>query len=80
VQLRHRRLQQDETSSRLSRVEPNDRLALSGEREAFRLAIQIAEPPRIKERYSAATRGKIIEPRNRGGLVTRPRFSLIATV
>jgi hypothetical protein len=33
--------------ARLSRVEPNDRLTLRGEGEAFRLAIQIAEPPCI---------------------------------
>src|SRR6516165_2561539 len=37
------------------RVEPDDLTTLCGERETFRLAIQIAEPPRIKERDSAAT-------------------------
>jgi hypothetical protein len=37
----------------------------------FRLATQIAEPPRIKERSGAATRRELIEPRNRGGLVTQ---------
>jgi hypothetical protein len=56
AQLRHRRLQQNEISARLSRVEPNDRLTLRGEGEAFRFAIQIAEPPCIKERCGAATR------------------------
>jgi hypothetical protein len=37
--------------------------------ETFRLAIQITEPPGIKERSGAATR-RVIEPCNRGGLVT----------
>jgi hypothetical protein len=52
------------------RVEPDDRTTLRGECATFRLAIQIAEPPRIKECGGAATRREIIEPRNRGGLVT----------
>jgi hypothetical protein len=43
---------------------------LWGECETFRLATQIAEPPRVKERGGAATRGQIIEPRNRRALVT----------
>ena len=30
----------------------------------------MAEPPRIKERSGAATCREIIEPRNRGGLIT----------
>jgi hypothetical protein len=38
--------------------------------ETFRLAIQITEPPGIKERSGAATRREIIEPCNRGRLVT----------
>jgi hypothetical protein len=68
--VRNRRIQQDEISARLARVEPDDRTTLCGQCEAFRLAIQITEPPRIKERSGAATRREIIEPRNRGGLVT----------
>src|SRR5262245_52470392 len=67
AQLRNRRLQQDEISARLARVEPDDRTTLCGECKAFRLAIQIAEPPPIKERSGTTTR---IEPRNRAGLVT----------
>jgi hypothetical protein len=43
---------------------------LCGECETFRLAINIAELPRIKERSGAATRRETIKPRNRGGLVT----------
>jgi hypothetical protein len=38
--------------------------------ETLRLAIQIAEPPRIKKRGGAAIRREITQPRNRGGLVT----------
>src|SRR5262249_19596474 len=52
---RNRRLQQDKISARLARVEPDDRTTLCGECETLRLAIQIAEPPRIKERSGAAT-------------------------
>jgi hypothetical protein len=53
----------------LRRSEQDDRTTLCGECETFRLAIQIAEPPRINERSGAATRREIIEPRNRGGFV-----------
>src|SRR5262249_2287436 len=67
---RNRRLQQDEISARLARVEPDDRTPLCGECETFRLAIQVTEPPRIKKRCGAATRRQIIELRNREGLVT----------
>src|SRR5262249_50002542 len=70
AQLRNRRLQQDEISARLARVEPHDRTTLCGECKAFRLAIQTAEPPPIKERSGTTTRREIIEPRNRAGLVT----------
>jgi hypothetical protein len=70
AELRNRRLQQDEISARLAGVEPDDRATLCGECETFRLAIQIAEPPCIKERSGAAIRREIIEPRNCGGLVT----------
>jgi hypothetical protein len=70
ARLRNRRLKQDEISARLARVKPDNRATLRGECETFRLAIQIAEPPRIKERSGAAVRREIIEPRNRGGLVT----------
>jgi len=37
------------------------------------------EPPRIKERSGAATRWEIIEPRNRGGLVTEQIKEIIWT-
>ena len=63
-------LKQHKVSARLARVEPDDRMALSGKCETLRLAIQIAEPPRVKERRGAAPRGKIIQPRYCGGLVT----------
>jgi hypothetical protein len=69
-QLRYRRLEQDEISARLARVEPDNRATLCGECKTFWLATQIAELPRIKESGGTATRGKIIEPRNRGGFVT----------
>ena len=36
---RNRRLKQDEVSARFARVEPDDRMTLRGECEAFRLAI-----------------------------------------
>jgi hypothetical protein len=49
---------------------PDDRTTLCGECETFRFAIQIAEPPCIKERNRAAADLKMIEPCNRGGLVT----------
>jgi hypothetical protein len=64
--LRNRRLKQHEVSARLARVQPNDRATLSGESETFRLAVQIAERPRIEERRGATTRREIIEPRNCG--------------
>jgi hypothetical protein len=70
TQLGDRRLQQEEISAWLARVERDDRTTLRGECETLRLAIQIAEPPRIQERSGAAARLEIIEPRNRGGLVT----------
>ena len=51
-----------------------------GEPQAtFRLAIQVAEPPRIKERSGAAPRREVIEPRNRGGLVTEQIEATIRT-
>jgi hypothetical protein len=71
VQLRNRRLQQNEISARLPRIEPDDRTTLRRECETFRLAINIAELPRIEERRGPATRRETIEPRNRGGLVTK---------
>ena len=64
---------------RLARVEPDDSATLCGECETFRLAIQIAEAPRIKERSGAATRREIIEPRNRAGLVTEQIEATIRT-
>ena len=70
---------EEEISARLARVEPDDRTTLCGECETFRLAIQIAEPPRIKERSGAAARREIIEPRNRGGLVTEQIEATIRT-
>ena len=79
AQLRNRRLKQDEISARLARVKPDDRTTLGGECETFRFAIQIAQPPRIKERSGAATRREIIEPRNRGGLVTEQIEAAIRT-
>src|SRR5262245_59263612 len=54
-------------------------MTLCGECETFRLAVQVAEPPRIKERSRAATRREIIEPRNRGGLVTKKIETTIRT-
>jgi hypothetical protein len=71
TQLGNWRLQQDEISARLARVESNDRTTLPGKCETFRLTIQIAELPRIKEHSVAATRREIIEPRNRAGFVTK---------
>ena len=49
---------------------PTHRMTLRGECETLRLAVQIAEPPCIKECSVAATRREISEPGNRGGLVT----------
>src|SRR6516162_6297652 len=71
AQLRNPRLQQDEISARLARVEPDDRTTLCGECETFRLAIQIAEPPGTEECRDAATRREIIDLRNRRGFVTQ---------
>jgi hypothetical protein len=72
-------LQQEEISAWLARVEPDDRTTLCGECETFRLAIEIAEPPRIKERGGAAARREIIEPRDRGRLVTEQIEASIRT-
>src|SRR4029079_8716997 len=47
---RNRWLEQDEVFARLAFVEPDDRMTLRCECETFRLAIQIAEVPRIAER------------------------------
>src|SRR5262245_16335246 len=68
--LRNRRLKQHEVSARLARVQPDDRATLGSECETFRLAVQIAEPPRIDERRGAAASWQIIEPRDCGRLVT----------
>ena len=65
--------------ARLARIEPDDRMTLCGECEPFRLAIQIAEPPRIKERSAAAARREIIEPRNSGGFVAEQIEATIGT-
>jgi len=70
AQLRYRRVKQDEVSARLARVKPDDRTTQRGECETFRLAIEIAEPPRLEERSSPPTRRELIEPRNRRRLVT----------
>ena len=56
TQLSNRGLQQEKISAWLARVERDDRTTLCGERETFRLAIQIAEPPRIEERSGTASR------------------------
>jgi hypothetical protein len=64
---------------RLAHVKPDDRTTLCSECETFRLAIQIAETPRIEERSSSATRREIIEPRNRGRLVTEQIEAAIRT-
>jgi hypothetical protein len=63
--LRNRWFKEYEVSARLARVEPHDRTTLCGKCETFRLAVQVAEPPRIEERSSSATRREIIEPSNR---------------
>src|SRR5262245_29522883 len=68
--LRNRRLKQHEVSARLARVQPDDRATLGSECKTFRLAVQIAEPPRIDERSRAAARREIIKPRDCGRLVT----------
>ena len=79
AELRTRRLKQDEISARLARVEPDDRTTLWGERETFRLAIQIAEPPRLKNRSGAAARRKTIEPRNSERLVAEQIETTVRT-
>ena len=70
ARLRNRRVKQDEVSARLARVKTDDRTTQRGECETFRLAIEIAEPPRLEERSSPPTRRELIEPRNRRRLVT----------
>jgi hypothetical protein len=60
AQLRNRRLQQNEISTRLSRVDPDDRTTLYGECKTLRLAIHIAKPPHIEERSGTAARREII--------------------
>ena len=77
--LRNRRLKQHKVSARLARVQPDDRATLSSECETFRLAVQIAEPPRIEERRGAAARWQIIKPRNCGRLVTEQIEAAIRT-
>ena len=77
--LRNRRLKQHEVSARLARVQPDDRATLGSECETFRLAIQIAEPPRIDERRGAAPRREVIEPRDCGRLVTEQIEAAIRT-
>jgi hypothetical protein len=77
--MRNDRLKQDKVSALLARVEADDRMTLCGECETFRLAVQIAEPPRIEERGSATSRREIIEPRDRGGLVTEQIETAIRT-
>src|SRR5262249_36082382 len=77
--LRNRRLKQHEVSARLARVQPDNRAALGSECETFRLAVQIAEPPRIDERCGAAARCQIIKPRNSGRLVTEQIETAIRT-
>jgi hypothetical protein len=79
AQLHNRRLKQDEVSARLARVKPDDCMTLRAECETFRLAIQIAEPPRIEERSSPPTRRELIEPRNRRRLVTEKIEAAIRT-
>src|SRR5260221_7513403 len=70
LRVRDRWLKQHEVSARFARVEPDDRMTLCGKCETLWLAIQIAEPPCIAERRGAAPRREIIEPHQRGGLVT----------
>ena len=75
----YRWLKQHEVSARFASVEPDDRMTLCGKCETFRLAIQIAEWPRIAERRGATPRREIIEPRERGGLVTQQIEAAIRT-
>ena len=79
LRVRNRRLKQHKVSARLARVQPDDRMPLCGKCETFRLAIQIAERPRIAERRGAAPRREIIEPREPGGLVTEQIEAAIRT-
>jgi hypothetical protein len=67
---RNRRLEPNEILAGLSRVEPDNRAPLCSECKTFRFAIEIAQDPRIKERSSSTSRAEIIDPCNRGGLVT----------
>ena len=69
AQLSNGRLKQDEVSARLARVKTDDRTTQRAECETFRLAIEIAEPPRLEEPSSPPTRRELIEPRNRGRIV-----------
>src|SRR5215471_9930668 len=79
AQRRNRRVKQDEVSARLARVKPDDRTTQRGECETFRLAIEIAELPRLEESRSPATRWQVIEPRNRGRFVTEKIETTIRT-
>ena len=69
AQRRNRRVKQDEVSARLARVKTDDCTTQRAECETFRLAIEIAEPPRFEEPSSPPTRWQVIEPRNRRRLV-----------
>src|SRR6516164_1758679 len=79
AQLRNCRVKQDEVSARLARVKPDDRTTQRGECETFRLAIEIAEPPCLEEPSSPPTRRELIEPRNRGRLVTEKIEAAVRT-
>src|SRR6516162_7360533 len=79
AQRRNRRVKQDEVSACLARVKPDDRTTQRGECETFRLAIEIAEPPCIKEPSCPPTRWELIEPRNRGRLVTEKIEAAVRT-
>jgi hypothetical protein len=54
-------------------------MTLCSECKTFGLAVQIVEPPSIKEPSRAATSRKIVEPRNRRGLVTEQIETTIRT-
>src|SRR5262249_22647303 len=58
---------------------PDDRSTQRGECETFRLAIEIAEPPCLEESSSPTTRRELIEPRNRGRLVTEKIEAAVGT-
>src|SRR5262245_1642330 len=77
--LGNRRLKQHEVSARLARVQPDDRATLGSECKTFRLAVQIAEPPRIDERRGAAARRQSIKPRDCGRLVAEQIKAAIRT-